>query len=181
MKSLSLAALLLLGPGCASYSSWRFGPSPQDHEILVGDPAILVVRAQVAVRGLEEVSDDAFGMRFGLRVQNQTAQTIELASDACELVDADLRSFGRASVVRETPGKGLSIGAKETAVFDVAFPLPSGVSPDDLDLSGLSLRFGVIHEGRTLTANAYFERLSSSDSGGWGTSVGFGVGFVDVD
>ncbi len=193
MKNLlRVVVLAVIAPGCASYEAWRFGPSPQDHEILVGkDPSVLIVRAQVAVHGLEKVSNDAFQIRWGLRVQNQTAQTIELALDSFELVDADLLSFEPVAVRRETPGPGLVIGPKETALFEVVFPLPPGVRPEDLDLSGLNLRFGVIHEGRVLTANAHFERLERAYyydpwydpwyGPYWHSSVGFHVGFVSCD
>jgi hypothetical protein len=157
----ALVVSICLGPGCATYCSWRFGPSPQEYEVVNGDPETPVARVQVAAQGLEKTGSSAqrIEMRFGLRVENQTAAPIQLAPDAFELVDADLQPLGRPSIARATEGEGLAIGPEQEARFEVGFPLPSGAEPDDLDLSSAHLRIGIVHGDDTLTAKAPFHKL----------------------
>jgi hypothetical protein len=180
MRPLALAVLCApLAAGCASYRSWSFGPSPQEHEIALGSPEVVIARVQVAVAGLDDVPDSdppRVEMRFGLRVANESAETIELATESLELVDGDLRSFGAPSVAPEGGGMDLTVEPQTTRRFDLAFGLPDGAEPDELDLSGLSLRFGVVHEGRVRQASARFERghPRSRYEPGWNVGVGFG-------
>jgi hypothetical protein len=191
VRLLDLLAALPLAAGCASYRAWTFGPSPQDHTIAVGSPDAVVVRIQVAARGFADVpgSGDppAVELRFGLRVANASTTTIELASESLELVDGDLRSFGAPRVAPEEGGNDLTIDPGKARRFDLAFPLPEGRAPQRLDLSGLSLRFGVIHEGRVRQASARFERVYPGRAYDpwydpwWGWRVGIGVGFVHCD
>ena len=182
MRPVALAVLCLpLASGCASYRSWSFGPSPQEHEIAIGTPDVVIARVQVAAIGLEDVPDSdptRVEMRFGMRVTNESAETIELASDSLELVDGDLRSFAAPAVVPEGGGMDLTVEPRATRRFDLAFGLPEGREPGDLDLSGMSLSFGVVHEGRVRQASARFERLYRGghyhDPWGWNVGVGFG-------
>ncbi len=185
-------SLALFLSGCASYRAWTFGPSPQDHEFAVGSPELLVARIQVAALGLADVPDSGdparVEMRFRLRVANATAEPIELASDACDLVDGDLRAFGTATILAQSGPAELTVAPKEARVFELAFALPADKEPKDLDLSGIVLRFGVLHEGRVREASAHFERLHPGArphdpwyDPWWGWRVGFGFGYVHCD
>ena len=121
------------GAGCASYANVRFAPAIQDAELRDGQE--LHARIVVAWRGVHE-RDDVYDWRFRIRVENPRAEPFALAPAEFELVDGALAPFG-AVRVENMPA---AVEGGSQATFDLAFPVPDGKKPDDLDLSVLSLR-----------------------------------------
>jgi len=188
---LLLAALATLAASCSSYSDYRF--SPRVHEVEVRDPSEeLLARVLVAPRGIARRKSEEGSrveVRFRVRLENRSAESLELVPDELELVDANLESFGRPEVVAITGQLG---GEEQTeaggkSLYMVFFPFPEDRSPRTMDLHSLCLRLGVRRESELLLPTAIFERVYRypydpyaypyGPYAGW--SVGIGYGYVD--
>ena len=176
------AALVLLG-SCES-SPWyehRFVPAPLEGEVSGPAGSGGEARALVTVLGIakpEGALKDRAVVR--MRIENIGSSPAKLAADSLSLVSADLKPFGPPSVnVPEM--KEIPPGGNDTV--DVAFPMPEGKGPYDLDLSGLNLRFTVAFGDQKVTTGMTFQRVdwhSYYDSGYPRMNVGVGVGWYHV-
>ena len=90
-----------------------------------------------------------------MRLENMGSTPAQLLTDSFSLYSADLQLFGSAMVV---PAQAPPIPSGGSATFDIAFPLPDGRSPDDLNLRGLNMRWTVMFGDRRVTTGASFTR-----------------------
>lgn len=180
---LALCAAVLAS--CESLSDYRFGPSPQTHELALQGRDTPIATAQISARGILNNDGRGLEMRFRFRVTNPGETPLEIRPGSFELVDGALRAFGPAALVGHPPGEALVLGPHETTVFDVSFPFPEGAGLHDMDLTGLGLRWGVVSDGKERLANARFELRTPYYGyypyypyygywGPWGPYYGFG-------
>jgi hypothetical protein len=177
---LCLSALVLAtGSSCAS-SRWyehTFVPAPLEVRVETEAVSGAQARVLITILGLERAGEghpDQALVR--MRIENLGTTPVELAPGSLELVSADLVAFGAAVLA---PDAIAPIAKDESASYDVAFPLPSGRQPYDLNLSGLNLRWTLIFAGHEVTTGASFQRVHW----GWGygepqVHVGMGFGYV---
>lgn len=147
------ALFVLLGAGCTSYASYRFGPALQDVEVRTPDGTEVIARFLVSVRGIREHGDDEHELRFRARIENRRPASIEL--EGGELVDAKLTLFGPPRI--EPPPGPIPPGGE--ALYEIAFPFPRDVDEDELDFSALNLRLSLREGEHRWTWSAGFERL----------------------
>ena len=81
------------------------------------------------------------------------------------------------------PAAGTPIGPGESAVYDLAFPLPAGKRAYDLNLRGLNLRWTIAFGEHKVRTGVNFQRV---DWRGWDEDwphvhVGVGFGYVRSD
>jgi len=174
------AALLLaafLG-SCASYAGIRYMPPVQDVQ-LAGDPGQgTQARVTVAWRGIHRVERegaDGYEIAFRLRFDNPEPQPFSLAGLHLELLDGALRAFGppRMDALPEAVLPGAN------ALFDVAFPVPDGKTPDDFELDTLHLA-AAIQDGRWSWSST-FQRVVYDPyyDPYWDTHLSLGVFWCD--
>jgi hypothetical protein len=156
---LLIACALLTTLSACSSSRWydyRFSPAPLEAQVTtVADPEAQV-RALVTVRGISRGKDgerDAVEIR--MRLENLGRRSVSLVEPSLALVTADLDTFERPEITGEGQAT-IAPGASRTV--DLAFPLPKGKEPRDLNLRGLNLSWALSFEGRDVTTSATFER-----------------------
>lgn len=153
--------------GCASYSHIRFEPNPLDVRLSATADAPAAGRALVSVRGIREAPQEGWELVIRLRLDNDQTGPIAFLAEECELVDGALNSFPAPRVRREgDAAAGDRIGAGGTAIFDLTFPFSAERSPDDFDLSGLSLHWAVEVGDQVLHQSSTFERQARQFPGG---------------
>jgi hypothetical protein len=173
------AALPVLLASCESSRLYehRFQPAPQEAEVSTQAVEGAQVRALVTVLGIERGKDGAKDQALvRMRLENLGKAPASLDAESLSLVTADLKSFGAATV---SPAGTSEIKAGENATFDLAFPLPEGKGPYDLNLSGLNLRFTVAFGEQKVTMGMTFQRTDWRyyDSGYPRVHVGIGYGW----
>ena len=156
--------LVLLAPflgSCASYSHIRFAPNPLD-VALESEEQDSLGRALISVRGISTSGpEESLEIGLRMRLDNDGESALRLLPEECELVDAALRAFVAPRIGRVEPraGDAMTIGGGEGAVFDFYFPLAADTKPEDYDLRGLNLRWGLeTIDGRVLHWSSSFER-----------------------
>jgi hypothetical protein len=162
--------LLGLATGCSSIASLRYAPPIQDVELRDAAPEARVV---VAWRGARE-RDETPELRFRIRLESLGSSTFTLQAADFELLDAALVPFGPARA--ET--LPLTVAPGQTATFDLAFPVPAGKEPRELDLSAVSLH-ARFQEGRW-SSSTTFQRVVYEPyyDPYWDSPWRFHVGFV---
>jgi hypothetical protein len=182
LRQIACTAALALLASCES-SPWyehRFVPAPLEGEVSAPAGTAGQARALVTVLGIakpEGNQKDRAVVR--MRIENIGSTSAKLEADSLSLVSADLKPFGPPSLnVPEM--KEIPPGGNDTV--DVAFPLPNGQGPYDLDLSGLNLRFTVAFGDQKVTTGMTFQRADWRyyDSGYPRMNVGVGVGWYHV-
>ncbi|MFN0009497.1 MAG: hypothetical protein ACKVXR_16485 [Planctomycetota bacterium] len=174
-RAASLAVLTCLAACTASpYYDHRFQPAP--YEVQVASDAVpgSQMRALASVLGIERAKDGVPDRAIvRIRLENLGSVPATFETDSLGLVSADLQSFGTPTVLGEA-NPALQPG--NSGVYDVAFPLPAGKRPRDVDLSGLNLRFTVAYGAHKVTAGASFARSDWQYDEYPRVQVGFGVG-----
>lgn len=145
--------------GCAGLSSYRFGPSPQTQDLFLEGEETAFARAQISSLGIAEGANGALEMHFRVRLHNPGEEAFRVLPDAFDLVDGALHEFGPPRVAPRPPATDLEVGPGASTIFDVMFPFPDGMGPRDLQLDGLSLKWGIETSERDYTASTYFARL----------------------
>lgn len=172
MNRFALLAVLMCS-ACSTYYNHTFLPAPLEVQQQVdGDPDSQA-RALVTIVGIRKPDSKAgTGARFELRMrlQNLGAKPVQLDLDTMSLVSADLVNFGQADA-RPAPEP---IAAGDEAVYDIAFALPDGHSPNDYNLAGVNLGWTVDFGEQRVTTGVTFERYVSSNSE---PRVSVGVGY----
>jgi len=156
----------------------QFMPAPLESEVRTEAVQGTQVRALVTVLGIEKGHDGSKDRAvIRMRLENIGSVAAQLEADTLSLVSADLTAFGPASVVPSAS----EIGPGQNATFDFGFPLPDGKGPNDLDLSGINLRFTVTFLDKKVTTGMTFQRTDWRyyDSGYPRVQVGLGVGWYD--
>jgi len=188
---LFLAVLAAWGASCSAYSDYLFSPSV--HDVEVRDPSEeLLARVLIAPRGIarrKSGQGSRIDVRFRVRLENRSRESLELVPAELELVDANLESFGRPEVIPVTSRTGgeEETGAGAKSLYMLFFPFPEGRTPSTMDLHTLRLRIGLRHNRELLLPTATFERVHRYAYDPYGYryypgvswSVGIGYGYVD--
>lgn len=172
---LLLAAGLLAG--CSAYDTrYQFEPRPLESAAAAPQGEVLA-RALVTVVGLRRADEDAglpAAMELRLQVENPGAAPLLLQAGEARLFAADLRPF---PPPRAEPSGEIEIAPGGEAAVTLWFPLPEGTTPGDLDLEGLSLRWGVRRGAVVAAASASFTREERYWSDPYHSTYTIGFGY----
>jgi hypothetical protein len=155
----TIVGLLLgaLAGGCRStYYDARFGPVTQEVRLATEDGQGQA-RALVSVRGVRRSQEgEPACAELRLRLENLGTRAFLLEQPSLELLCGDLLPFGPARVLsNEAP----QVTPGTAGIYELRFPMPGGRSPDEVNFSGLNLRFTLDFEGERVTAGTPFERI----------------------
>lgn len=156
IPNLLLSGLLALGTlaGCRTTSrTFHFVPTPLEVVVRPDGSGPVLARALVAID--RAVRDGELGPRLlvRLRIENESQETLELSTERLLLVGSDLEAFGPPEVAGDP-----RVPAGGTTVFELAFPYPAGMRFDAPRLTGVNLRFSLLHSGLETTSTATLER-----------------------
>lgn len=186
-RVLAAAALVTAASGCATWSGVRFAPSPFEVAVAPDADAPALGQAVFSWQGIVEEAD-GYVARFHVRVRNESAADLRLLPTRCELVDNQLRAFGR-PLVELIEGDDAALGLEpllapgDVAVWSLSFPFSA--PPSEKDLDGLHLTLALADAAGGIQVSATFDRLrpqadgSFVYGGGWYGNwqlAGFGVG-----
>ena len=177
----SAAILALFASSCSS-SGWydhRFAPAPIEAAIGQDETAGSQVRALVTVIGIAH-GQDGKSDHAVIRVRLENIGTVPAAfvPEMASLLTADLTPFGPPEAASAGPNE---IAPGSAGQFDIAFGLPQGRKPRELDLSGLNFRFTVAFGAERLTTGMTFQRVDWNYYDPYPrvqVGVGFGVSSV---
>lgn len=189
-RSLLFALSLGLVAGCTStWHDARFVPSPLEVGVTAEGEPRAEARALLSVRGVRRAvsaEQRPAEVELQLRLENIGDVPLTLDPAAFDLVTADLISF-RAPSVEPSADSEIAPGAQQ--LWTLRFATPEGYAADDLDWSGLNLRFRVRFGERSVITGVTFDRLVLptpyyANDPYWGpypypySRVHVGVGFV---
>jgi len=184
MISNRLRLLCLAAPCLATACSvprwydYGFSPSPNEIEVPSPGDSSADLRVLVTILGIargQEKQPDQVEVR--MRMENMGSTPARLITDSFALYSADLQLFGPAVVV---PHDVPPVPAGGSATVDIAFPLPDGRGPDDMNLRGLNMRWTVAFGDRHVTTGATFSRTDWRAPYDDYPRVHVGVGFGTV-
>jgi len=180
-------ALALLA-GCSSpWYGARFVPSPLEVGLTAAGEPRAEARALLAVRGiLRARKGEPARVEVHLRLENVGDVPLVLDPEGFDLVTSDLISF-RAPEVE--PPAGVEVAPGDQGLWVLRFATPEDRGVDELDWSGLNVRFRVRFGERAVVTGVTFDRMDLPYGGAyydpwWGPypyygsrwSVGVGVG-----
>ena len=174
-------ASLCLASACSVPRWYDYGFSPSPNEIEVPSPGDSSADLRVLVsilgisRGEEGKQPDRVEMR--MRLENMGSTPAQLLTDSFSLYSADLQVFGPALVA---PAQIPPVPSGGSATVDIAFPLPDGRGPDEMNLRGLNMRWTVAFGDRRVTTGATFARTDWRAPYDDYPRVHVGVGFGTV-
>ncbi len=171
-----LACSLFLASGCRSGGRYAIGYAPSPIEVPVTANSVpgSQARALVSILGVARAEDgrpDRVEAR--LRIENLGSVEAGVPADGFSLVAADLVPFGPPNVA---PGP-VTIPPGDAGTVDAWFALPAGRGVDNVDWSGLNLRFAVEFAGARVTSGATFTRSVYPywrDEPRWRVGIGIG-------
>jgi hypothetical protein len=184
MRTLPLCfgLVLLAGQSACStyYSHYDYTPRPHETQLHarpeIGDqPSAydpLLARVLTTVIGVQRASETTGHLaRVHVRVlvENLTEEPMTFKTDECQLTTADLQSL--TPVAEPAPNPVIPPGAK--GEVNLYYPLHG--SPDDINLSGLNLKWVVTLIGNEVVASSSFGRIEYYDGyydDGWGWGFG---------
>lgn len=171
MKHLLLAlGIALLSSSCTStYYTHRFLPAPiEAPSAIEGDPSsqARVLLTVVGIRRADKQSGRPVQVEVRMQVENLGSTPARLEVEGLALRDSDLTAFDTAVVVPAVPEP---IANGESAVYEIAFPLPAGVAFSDLELRGLHVSWVISFGERRVTTGVSFERLQPMNTGAYGS------------
>lgn len=157
--SLVLAAALV--GGCSVYDSrYAFDPGPVDVPAArPGAPDAEPVRTLVTVLGVRRADDRSAtppGVEIRLRVDNISPYQVTVDPATLVLLSAGLERFAEPITLPEEP---IDLAPGGSGMIDARFPFPEARTPDDMDLSGLNVRWTLVIDGESVTSSATFVRL----------------------
>lgn len=159
-RSLLLLLSLSLAAGCRStWHSVRFVPSPLEVGMTAEGEPRAEARALLSVRGVRRaVKSQArpAEVELQMRLENVGEVPMSLDPTGFDLVTSDLVSF-RAPVLEPPADREVPPGAQQA--WTLRFATPEGYAVDDLDWSGLNLRFRVRFGERVVLTGVTFDRL----------------------
>lgn len=184
---IAAAALTLLASCTSTWYGARFVPSPLEVGVTAAGEPRAEARALLSVRGVRRAQGDTPAeVEVHVRLENVGDVPLVLDPEGFDLVTSDLISF-RAPLVEPPAGAEVAPGAQELWVL--RFPVPEEREVDDLDWSGLNVRFRVVFGERAVVTGVTFDRLDVPNGGyyydpWWGPypysrarwNVGVGVG-----
>jgi hypothetical protein len=150
-----------LAGGCSVYDSrFIFDPAPAD--VASSKPGTVDeehARTLVSVLGVRrplKESDLPAGVEVRLRVDNTGSYRVQFDSSTMSLFTAGLEQFP--DPVRH-PADAVDLGPGDSAVIDAFFAFPEGKTSQDMDLSGLSVRWTLLIDEQPVTSSTGFSRL----------------------
>lgn len=156
----SLLPLLSLAALGACQSPWyaaRFAPAPLEVQLAAEGEPSAQARALLTVVGIRRAADgQPAQVVVRLRLDNMGDARLALVPDGFDCVTSDLVSMQPPGLDAD-PGEPLAPG--ESRTWTVAFPVPAGRTPEDLDWRGLNLKWTVDFEGRRVTTGVTFDRV----------------------
>lgn len=178
---LAAAALLLVG-GCQTSpydNRYVYSPRPLTLETTPpGMPEAGAVRTLVSVVGVRQRDEDAdlpASVHLRIRLDNTTESTVTFDPGTLSLFAADVREFPPPIL---QPAETVTLGPNGTATVNAFFPLPGERVPAGMDLSGLSARWAIEVDGRTVPDSATFARRDREYYRNEPRfNVGFGAGY----
>lgn len=160
LRSLRPLLVLALVAGCTStWHDVRFVPSPLEVGVTAAGEPRAEARALLSVRGVRravESEQRPAEVELQLRLENVGEVPLALDPAGFDLVTADLVSF-RAPALEPSAEQEVAPGAQQ--LWTLRFPTPEGLGADDLDWSGLNLRFRVRFGERAVITGVTFDRL----------------------
>ncbi len=149
-----------LACGCSVYDSrYIFDPAPADVAsarpgAADQEPARTLVSV-VGVRRPDKKSQLPAGVEIRLRVDNTSPYQVLFDSSSLVLTSAGMDRFPDPIL---HPADPVDLRPGDSAVIDACFPFPEGRTPQDMDLSGLGVRWTLVIDGQPVTSNAGFSR-----------------------
>jgi hypothetical protein len=159
-RPLLLALLAVFTTGCRS--AWHevvFVPSPLEVGVTAEGSPRAEARVLLSVRGVRRAApkeERPAEVELNLRVENVGEVPLALDAEAFDLVTADLISFRPPSIEPAVEGE-VAPGGRQ--LWTLRFATPEGRGVDDLDWSGLNLRFRVRFGERSVLTGVTFDRL----------------------
>lgn len=152
--------LLLVCASCKTSYEGRFRYAPTPHEVLIQpeDADVPVARLMVSMQGVRDPDRDGtrpLAMDVRLRIENESEAEVVLDLEALLLLDASLEAFGEPIV---PPDAGEPVAPGTTHSLELLFPFPDGLTPRDMDLSGLHLSVVLHYGGGEARVSTIFER-----------------------
>jgi hypothetical protein len=157
-QSLALVGAAVMLGGCSVYNSrYVYAPRPIDVPAAKpgaddAEPARALVTV-VGVRREDAESQLPASVEVRLRLENTSPFRLAFDPASLALISADLDRFPD-PIVR--PAGSIAVAPGGSAVVEAYFPFPDGRGPDDLDLSGLNVRWTVAVDGLDVTSSAGF-------------------------
>ncbi len=146
--------------GCSVYDSrYIFDPAPA--QVASARPGTVDqehARTLVSVLGVRrplKESDLPGGVEVRLRVDNTGSYRVQFDSSTLSLFTAGLEQFPDPVL---HPADAVDLGPGDSAVIDACFAFPEGKTSQDLDLSGLSVRWTLLIDGLPVTSSTGFSR-----------------------
>jgi hypothetical protein len=172
----ALAGLLLASlTGCRStWYDYAFAPAPQEARVTDANVPGSQVRALVTLVGIRRPHDGEPGrVELRMRLENLGTVPVKLVPEGLELVGADLRSLGPASLAPEEA----DLAPGEARVYDVAFDLDG--SPSEHDFGGVAFKWVLDFGGGPVPTSMNFQRVPGYAGDSYvHTQVGIGIGYV---
>lgn len=177
LRPLALLPLVLLA-ACSSYYGYEYAPAPLEAEVRPRSDAEPAGRVLLTVRGVRKADDGRPAeVELRIRVENLGAAPFSLDTDDLVLLTADLRPL---DAPRIEPGPNPRVGPGEVVTLDLYFPFAPGDDPEELDMSGLNVRWTVRFDDHVTTSTSTFERWVPGRYGDpwYHSHFSFGVGAV---
>ena len=159
--SMSLVLAVAVVGGCSVYDSrFAFDPSPVD--VPASRPGSLdaePVRTLVTVLGVRRADDRSVlpaGVEVRLRVDNTSPYDVMFDPATLVLFSAGLERFADPIAI---PAEPMNLAPGGSGMIDACFPFPETGTPDDMNLSGLNIRWTLVIDGEAVTSSATFLRL----------------------
>jgi len=170
------------GLGCGDRYAGKFRYRPNPYATTVAskaDGAAGPVEMLAAIRDVREVEDgEGATLHATLHLENLADRQVRFDPGSLALFSADLRRFGEPET---TPSAEVTLDPGGSMKILARFPFPEGLKPEDVDMSGLNLRWTVQIGDEKLTRNSTFTRIHprryyTDPRYGWGGYYGTGGG-----
>jgi hypothetical protein len=181
-STLSLVGIAVILGGCSVYNArYVYEPRPIDiQSAKAGADEAEPARTLVTVVGVRREDPKAqlpACVEVRLRMENTSPFPVAFDPGSLALFSAGLERFPD-PIVR--PEGSIAVAPAGSAVIEAFFPFPDGRDPDDLDLSGLNLRWTLEVGGHAVTSSASFVCLPTAYYGRYHYRVGVGYHRYDT-
>jgi hypothetical protein len=135
---------------------YGFSPTPNETQVQSPEDGGVQLRVLTTILGISRGDDgkpDRVEAR--MRIENLGTTTVQLLTDKLALYSADLQVFGAPEVL---PPQVPPVPAGGNTTIDLAFPLPDGRNPEQMNLRGLQLSWTVQYGDQHVTSGASFTR-----------------------
>jgi len=174
----SVCSAVVLLSGCSVYHD-GFWYEPRPIEVNVFSPqkpdqtAAGVLISVIGVRHSDQETRLPASVELRFRIENKSSQAIVFDTSHLALFGGDLGAF-EAPIIRPSGTDDIEPG--DTKYLRVYFPFPNG-DRYQVDLGGLSLRWAVKVDGKSIEKSTSFSRVYRSNNGNSRVRFRFGVGY----